>query len=82
MLWVGQDLTSCGQNKFMFGFISGNSEGRESNYRSELNNDGSITCSNIYGSGVINCTSINSTGINCDEINMNNVIIGHRGYIH
>ena len=56
-LWVGQDLTTAGFNKFMFGYKLGTgSEGNPANYYGKLDTDGSIVCTRLdVSGGDINC---------------------------
>lgn len=46
-LWVGQNLTSSGQYKFMFGLTYPGEEGNPDNYSGKLDKDGSVTCFQI-----------------------------------
>jgi hypothetical protein len=47
-LWVGNNLTSSGSNKFLFGFNNTyGQEGLETNYSGRLNTDGSVECIEI-----------------------------------
>ena len=54
-LWAGQDLTSTGFNKFMFGYIGGG-EGVPDNYYGKLDTDGSIVCTGLDVNGDTNIT--------------------------
>ncbi len=55
-LWVGNNLTSSGSNKFLFGFNNTyGEEGLETNYSGRLNTDGSVDCTGLDVNGDINC---------------------------
>jgi hypothetical protein len=47
-LWVGQNLTSSGSNRFMFGYIAtAGKEGNPGNYTGKLDNNGSVRCTEM-----------------------------------